>query len=647
MFFKTGNMSIQNFISDLFLVAVNGCITYQQFDEVVVDSQDNDEFQYIKDLNDDEINDLKATLARYKLTLVENDIDVIHADYDDSDNNYDAYIANDDKIREFHEQNEGEYISPFQLYTKDMSSLTLLSSKSEEQKLAFKIRDNSVLLFHGLMACPINMKHILSLYDNVLKEYKEEKAMKEKSSREMAEAKIRLERFAEHYLSDETQGNMDKEELSQISRDKILESLEWLKKDYAILMNLYKNRKENWQEEFNLKRVQIIHYFQKVVLNTSVINQMYENMRYYRKRIRDTEEEFLSIFKQENLPIEKWYHFCNQNYIDTNYFLTWEQEKDQYENLLHHYQETFSRLIKRLQDIQNELGGVLPLHFKSIYAKQIDLGFKSMTQYKQLMVKCNLRLVIRVAQRYRNLANQEDLIQEGNIGLMKAVDKFDPNLGFKFSTYATWWIKQGITRYLAVLLREIRLPVHLIEYSKKIRQYIKEYEQEHHKEPNEIWIAQKMGLPVKKVVDLMNISQQPHSLENDVSDDGETKYMDLLEDTHFGTPEDNLIKKRMADVVAKVLDEVLTEKEKKVIQMRFGLGLEKDYTLEEIGKYLNVTRERVRQIESKAIKKLEQTGHINGLRDFFESSSQKKCPPKLKRGRKPKNPPKEPEYSIM
>jgi RNA polymerase primary sigma factor len=271
----------------------------------------------------------------------------------------------------------------------------------------------------------------------------------------------------------------------------------------------------------------------------------------------------------------------------------------------------------RLIDLQSKV--VIPLEQLKAINKKMNEGERSSLDAKQEMIEANLRLVISIAKKYTNRGMQFlDLIQEGNVGLMKAVQKFEYRRGFKFSTYATWWIRQAITRAIADQARTIRVPVHMIESINKMNRVSRAHLQEFGFEPDAATIAQKLELPEAKVRQIMKIAKEPVSLEVPVGDEGDTTLGDFIEDTHTVAPMEAAMQSGLRVVVSELLDG-LSVREAKVMRMRFGIDMSSDHTLEEVGKQFDVTRERIRQIEAKAMRKLKHPSRSDKLRSFAES----------------------------
>ncbi|CAM5222789.1 RNA polymerase sigma factor RpoD OS=Castellaniella defragrans OX=75697 GN=rpoD PE=3 SV=1 [Castellaniella defragrans] len=287
------------------------------------------------------------------------------------------------------------------------------------------------------------------------------------------------------------------------------------------------------------------------------------------------------------------------------------------------YAETLMRHAPAIQEIQQKLielqrRVVLPLKDLKDVNKRMATGEAKARKAKREMTEANLRLVISIAKKYTNRGLQFlDLIQEGNIGLMKAVDKFEYRRGYKFSTYATWWIRQAITRSIADQARTIRIPVHMIETINKMNRINRQILQETGAEPDPATLAQKMDMPEDKVRKILKIAKEPISMETPIGDDDDSHLGDFIEDTGTVSPSDFALHGSMRDVVKEVLDS-LTPREAKVLRMRFGIEMSTDQTLEEVGKQFDVTRERIRQIEAKALRKLRHPSRADKLKSFLE-----------------------------
>ena len=277
-------------------------------------------------------------------------------------------------------------------------------------------------------------------------------------------------------------------------------------------------------------------------------------------------------------------------------------------------------IVERQQEIISfaaEVGLTL-MEFKKLVA-QVRKGEREARIAKKEMVEANLRLVISIAKKYVNRGLQFlDLIQEGNIGLMKAVDKFEYRRGYKFSTYATWWIRQAITRSIADQARTIRIPVHMIETINKMSRTQRQMMADLGREPTPEELAKELSMPVEKVRKVQKIAKEPISLETPVGDEDDSSLGDFIEDTNAVLPIDAAVQSNLRDSVTQILA-TLTPREERVLRMRFGLGMPSDHTLEEVGQQFNVTRERIRQIEAKALKKLRHPSRARMMKSYSEN----------------------------
>jgi RNA polymerase primary sigma factor len=285
------------------------------------------------------------------------------------------------------------------------------------------------------------------------------------------------------------------------------------------------------------------------------------------------------------------------------------------EQLVRH-QHTINEHQSKLRDLQQRVG--LPVKELKDINKKMSTGEAKARRAKREMIEANLRLVISIAKKYTNRGLQFlDLIQEGNIGLMKAVDKFEYRRGYKFSTYATWWIRQAITRSIADQARTIRIPVHMIETINKMNRISRQILQETGLEPDPATLAEKMEMPEDKIRKIMKISKEPISMETPIGDDEDSHLGDFIEDSATLAPAEAAMYSSLQFVTQEILDS-LTPREAKVLRMRFGIEMNTDHTLEEVGKQFDVTRERIRQIEAKALRKLRHPSRSERLRSFLD-----------------------------
>jgi RNA polymerase primary sigma factor len=371
--------------------------------------------------------------------------------------------------------------------------------------------------------------------------------------------------------------------------------------------------------DFLQKQIEIANLLTEVRFTSNKIEELHKQFEGYVKQIRKYEYQINDIcINKCGMPKARLTQSFSGNETNFKWIDGEIREGKAYAKELANYKTQIIMAQENLAKLEVNLKGIKIKQFKNLY-HQLSTGEKIMRRGKVEMVNGNLRLVISIAKKYTNRGMQFlDLIQEGNMGLMRAVDKFDYRRGYKFSTYATWWIRQAITRCLADQSRVIRIPVHLIELINKLKKLTLEYLQNHGREPNVVWLAKQLDLPVKKVADLQKVAKEPHSIENQISEDGESTFADFLEDTNTLTPEQAMEREQLKDTL-KEMFKGLTAREAKVLRMRFGIEMGTDHTLEEIGNQFDVTRERIRQIEAKAIQKLRQNAKEGSpLRSFYE-----------------------------
>ncbi len=524
---------------------------------------------------------------------------------------------------------------PIRMYLREMGGVELLSREGEIA-IAKRIEAGKNVMLEALSQSPITASHI--------KDWNEKLNKNEILVREIID--IDTNYMEEEDSSSDTKKNNDSKEEDSSSnlsaeddefnptlaameeeiKPKILETINLLTKEYNKLgkyqvdkLNSILNVNEfskTKQKSYDKICDSILENIKSLQLSPSVLEELVQKHYEQNRKIISLEGNLLRLAIENKIEREEFIKFYIGNEINPNLkkFL---DTNPAWSKFFQKNKEDFKNIRERLVEISKKLN-ISVTDFKKLVSR-VQKGEKESRIAKKEMVEANLRLVISIAKKYTNRGLQFlDLIQEGNIGLMKAVDKFEYRRGYKFSTYATWWIRQAITRSIADQARTIRIPVHMIETINKIVRTQRLILSEFGREATPEELAKKLRMPLEKVRKVLKISKEPVSLEKPVGDEEDSSLGDFIEDTKALDPMDQAIKSNLSEATTKILS-TLTPREERVLRMRFGVGMNTDHTLEEVGLQFSVTRERIRQIEAKALRKLKHPSRSKQLKSFLES----------------------------
>ena len=532
----------------------------------------------------------------------------------------------------------GRTTDPVRMYMREMGQVELLR-REDEIVIAKKIEEALKDMVQSLSECPGSIAEILALIEKVkLGDLKIDDVVEGfVGADDLGALDISGEQEVEVDMSDDDADDTDNDENEDEDTETDTPSqeqqdLEQLKlqaeEHFAGIKKLYNNmvkqlKKHGSQHKSYIKvRDEIRDELFKVRFTFKQIEALYDSLTNRVKDIRILEREVRAICV-EQIGMDSAYFIEQFGSNQTN--LDWVENEvaqgKQWADALDRFRHQVIEKQEKLLELQE--GAMLPIDELKAISKKLSISERKTAQAKQEMIQANLRLVISIAKRYTNRGLQFlDLIQEGNIGLMKAVDKFEYRRGYKFSTYATWWIRQAITRSIADQARTIRIPVHMIETINKMNRISRQYLQEHGIEPEPATLAKEMDLPEDRIRKIMKIAKEPISMETPIGGDEDSHLGDFIEDAHNMAPADAAMYAGLRDTTKELLAS-LTPREAKVLRMRFGIEMNTDHTLEEVGRQFDVTRERIRQIEAKALRKLRHPSRSEQLRSFLEMHNER------------------------
>jgi RNA polymerase primary sigma factor len=554
-----------------------------------------------------------------------------------------------------------------------MGTVDLLSREGEIA-IAKRIEAGQEAMISGLCESPLTLDAILnwrddiinekitlrevidldSLFDespdkkNLTKKIKEAKKRKDQEDKEELRKRRELEKKSAIYgddVEDTSSIKQDNENvieeyedaddelnvsiaiMEQELKPQILETFKKLSKSFKKLQKLQKNKidfqekgkvfPKNSEKSYQTSKIVVVELIKGLQINTSKIEELISNLYVINKSIVSLEGKLLRLAMQYKISREEFLdkYIGNEN---NPYWLRKITRLAGWESFVKDQKHQIKDIMNEIRGAASNIGLTL-MEFKRI-VNHVQKGERESSIAKKEMIEANLRLVISIAKKYTNRGLQFlDLIQEGNIGLMKAVDKFEYRRGYKFSTYATWWIRQAITRSIADQARTIRIPVHMIETINKIVRTQRLLLNEIGREPTPEEISVKLNMPIEKVKKVLKIAKEPVSLETPVGDEEDSHLGDFIKDDNAVIPIDAAIHSNLRQTTTKILSS-LTPREERVLRMRFGIGMNSDHTLEEVGQQFSVTRERIRQIEAKALRKLKHPTRAKHLKSFLDKN---------------------------